>query len=91
MSTQFLSTLFRRAKPGALFVYDDNGDNESNTYFDAQGKAQGLQCLIAQDTGSWTPRYWEQTSGLGGYLQKFGQQPKLWGYVSYRVLRKEYA
>jgi hypothetical protein len=31
----------------------------------------------------------EQTPDLGIYLQKFGQQPKLQSYLSYRVLRKE--
>jgi hypothetical protein len=87
--TQFWSTLFHGAKPGALFVYDDNGHEDFNSYFDAQWKAVGLQCVITQDNTPWTPRNSEQASELGLYLQKFGQQPKLKSYLSYRVLRKE--
>jgi hypothetical protein len=37
----------------------------------------------------WTPRHSEQASDLGEYREKFGQQPKLKGVVSYRVLQKK--
>ncbi len=87
--SQFWKTLFERAKPGALFVYDDNGHEDFNRYFDTHWKAARLQCLITKDNTPWTPRYSEQASELGIYLQKFGQQPKLRSYLSYRVLRKE--
>src|SRR5262249_23346585 len=87
--SQFWSTLFQGAKPGALFLYIDNGHEDFNSYFDTQWQAAGLISLICGDNKKWTPRYSEQASDLGDYRQKFGQQPKLKGYLSYRVLRKE--
>ncbi len=88
--SSFWQKLFAGAKPGALFLYDDNGHEDFNTYFDAQCNAAGLHGLLAEDNVRWRPRYSEQASELGEYLQKFGQQPKLQAYLSYRVLRKEY-
>jgi hypothetical protein len=87
--SRFWNTLFVGAKPGALFLYVDNGHDDFNRYFDAQWKAAGLECLVAEDNVRWTPRYSEQASELGDYLKKFGQQPKLQAYLSYRVLRKK--
>lgn len=87
--SKFWSTLFQGAKPGALFVYDDNGHTDFNNYFDAQWRAADLRCLITRDNSSLTPRYSEQAANLGDYLGKFGQQPKLRAHLSYRVLRKE--
>jgi hypothetical protein len=87
--SKFWGKLFQGAKPGALFVYIDNGHEDFNSYFDAQWQAAGLTCLICEDNTRWIPRYSEQSSDLGIYCQKFGQQPKLQGFLSYRVLRKE--
>jgi hypothetical protein len=87
--SKFWSTLVEGAKPGALFLYDDNGHEDFNEYFDAQWGVADLHCLIAADNVRWTPQYSEQASELGDYLKKFGQQPKLQAYLSYRVLRKE--
>lgn len=88
--TEFWKMLFEGAKPGALFVYDDNGNKDFNSYFDSQWSGMGLKCLISEDNVTWTPRYSEQASKLGEYRKKFdGLQPKLQGTISYRVLRKE--
>ena len=86
--TKFWSKLFREAKSGALFLYDDNGHADFNDHFDAQWKSAGLECIISGDNSAWTPRFSEQSSDLGRYRSKFGQQPRLKAYLSYRVLRK---
>lgn len=86
--SKFWKTLFDGAKVGALFLYDDNGHQDFNSYFDDKWKEAGLSCILSKDNTRWTPSYSEQASELGDYLQKFGQQPKLRAYLSYRVLEK---
>jgi hypothetical protein len=86
--TKFWQTLFKEAKPGALFVYDDNGHDAFNSYFDKQWKAAGLNCVVEATNELTWPRYNEQKAGLGDFLNKFGQQPKLKTPLTYRVLRK---
>lgn len=86
--TKFWQTLFSEAKPGALFLYDDNGHDHFNTYFDKQWKDAGLECVLAKTNADTWPRYTEEKSELGAYLTKFGQSPKLKSALSYRVLKK---
>ena len=84
----FWATLFRNAKSGALFLYDDNGKDVFNDYFDEQWKKAGLELVDSETNVSWTPSYEEQAAELAEYSAKFGVNPKLKGYLSYRILRK---
>jgi Putative SAM-dependent methyltransferase len=86
--SRFWQTLFQEAKPGALFLYDDNGHDAFNSYFDGQWKQAGLTCIIASTNQMTYPSGSEQKGVLGSYLTKFGQSPKLKTPLSYRVLRK---
>lgn len=86
--SKFWQTLFAEAKPGALFLYDDNGHDAFNTYFDDQWKKAGLSCVVNVTNQIVWPSFTEQKSDLGDYLTKFGQQPKLKTSLTYRVLRK---
>jgi hypothetical protein len=86
--TAFWDKLFASAKPGALFVYTDNGHENFNNYFDELCRIAGLTLIIKKDNTRFTPRWSEQASELGEYLGKFGQSPRLQGHLSYRVLRK---
>lgn len=86
--TQFWQTLFREAKPGALFFYDDNGTDHLNNYFDWQWRTAGLELIAADTNVRWTPRYTERANVLDDYKAKFSTWPKLQGYLSYRILRK---
>lgn len=86
--TAFWQRLFREAKRGALFLYDDNGTDEFNAYFDGQCARAGLQVVSAGSNESWTPRYVERSDVLDAYKLKFSAWPKLKGYLSYRILRK---
>jgi hypothetical protein len=85
---EFWGTLFKHAKSGALFLYDDNGNDAFNDYFDTQWKAAGLELVDSETNVSWTPSYDEQAAELAAYKAKFGESPKLRGYLSYRILRK---
>jgi hypothetical protein len=84
---KFWSQLFSGAKPGALFLYDDNHHSDFNDYFDAQWKAAGLECIIAEEK-RFIPRFSEQSSELGEYLTKFDHSPKIQAQLCCRVLRK---
>ena len=86
--TQFWQRLFQEAKSGAIFLYDDNGSDTFNSYFDKQWQTAGLE-LIAQGTNvRWWPRHSEQKSELGLYTAKFRKDPKVQSQLTYRILRK---
>ena len=84
----FWTTLFQNAKPGAVFLYDDNGHDSFNNYFDALWQASGLELVVSATNEPTWPRCVEQASELKGYLTKFGQSPKLKTTLTYQVLRK---
>ena len=86
--TEFWKTLFEKARPGSLFLYDDNGHTDFTSYFDKLWKAANLECLLAADNKRLLPRFSEQSSELGVYLTKFGQNPKIQSQITYRVLKK---
>jgi len=85
----FWATLFKNAKSGALFLYDDNGSDVFNDYFDEQWKKAGLELIESESNTWWTPSYDEQASELAAYKDKFGENPKLKSKLSYRILRKK--
>ncbi len=86
----FWQKLFDEAKPGALFLYVDNGSEVFNNYFDTQWNGRvDIEAVVEADDEWITPRFSEQASELGDYRNKFGQHPKLKSRISYRVLRKK--
>lgn len=86
--TSFWDRVFSEAKSGAIFLYDDNGSDQFNDYFDGLWKKHGLEPLVVVTNTRITPRFSEQSSELGEYKAKFGYNPKLKAQISYRVLRK---
>lgn len=86
--TQFWQRLFKEAKSGALFLYDDNGSDTFNKYFDHQWQTAGLQLLTQETNTRWYPRSSEQKSELAIYTAKFNAIPKVQSTLSYRLLRK---
>jgi hypothetical protein len=86
--TQFWQQLFNEAKSGAIFLYDDNGSDDFNSYFDWQWKKAGLQLLAGESNVRWYPRSSEQKSELAFYTEKFNAIPKVQSMLSYRILRK---
>jgi hypothetical protein len=86
--TKFWQQLFKKSKSGALFLYDDNGNDDFNSYFDKQWKDAGLIYLITENDISMSPQYSEEKEVLGEFLTKFDQSPKLKSKLSYRVLKK---
>lgn len=86
--TGFFRDMFDQAKSGALFLYDDNGHKDFNEYFDSLFDPSLCESVISGTNMKLAPRYSEEKSALGDYLNKFGQSPKLGSFVSYRVIRK---
>ena len=86
--SHFWTTLFQNAKTGALFLYDDNGHDSFNQYFDALWQAAGLELVVYGTNEPTWPRGIEQASELKEYLTKFGHSPKLKTPLTYRVLKK---
>lgn len=84
----FWASLFKNAKPGALFLYIDNGNDRFNKYFDALCKKAELESVLAEDNQHWIPRHTEQAAVLAKYKVMFGEMSKLRGNLSFRVLRK---
>ena len=85
---QFFSSLMNDAKPGAHFLYIDNGHDKFNGYFDSICEDAGLEPIMGETNVRRTPRYTEQANVLQEYTNRFGRMPKLKSYLSYRVLRK---
>jgi hypothetical protein len=84
----FWAEVFRSARPGALFLYIDNGHSDFDDYYAQQCDAAGLVQVIGSSDVRLIPRYSEQASDLGCYLSKFGQHPKIQATVTYKVLQK---
>lgn len=85
----FWLRLFQEAKPGAIFVYVDNGHDAFNEYIDKLAAEAGLEKLFGEDNRRFTPSFTEQASELSEYRKKFGgQNPKLQAYLSFRIFRK---
>ncbi|MFZ6745214.1 hypothetical protein ACO0LC_18475 [Undibacterium sp. JH2W] len=85
---KFWQSLMSEAKPGALFLYDDNGHTDFTDYFDAKWKAAGFHCILATDNFAITPQTDEQASSLNEYKSKFGDWPKLRSQLTFRILQK---
>ena len=86
--SDFFTTILSEAKSGSMFLYIDNGHDDFNQYFDAQWEAAGLKLLGGGNNERWYPRMSEQASELAEYKNKFGYDPKIQAWLSYRLLRK---
>ncbi|WP_309091979.1 hypothetical protein [Phenylobacterium sp.] len=84
----FWLKLFEEAKPGALFLYIDNGADLFNEYIDTLASKGGLKTLMSKNNRRFTPSFTEQASELSAYRKKFGQNPKLQAQLSFRVFEK---
>lgn len=87
--TTFWQELFGSAKPGAMFIYTDNGSDAFNDYFYQQSKAAKLRRVLCRDNVRMTPSYLEQKSELAEYSKKFSHNPKIQTKMTIRVLRKD--
>lgn len=79
--------MFEKVKPGALFLYDDNGHHDFNNY-DRLFDQPLCDLVISQINVELTLQHSEEKINLGDYLDVFGLSPKLGRQVSYRVIRK---
>jgi len=84
----FLGHIFKHAKPGALFLFDDNSSGGFVEFFDAACAAAGLARIIGSDGVRWWPDQSERREELRAYVDRYGQNPKVQAWLSYRVYRK---
>jgi hypothetical protein len=84
----FWKKLFASAKPGAIFLYIDNGSDAFNSYVEDACKKSGLKEILKHDNILITPRYTEQAEVTKVYREKFKRYPKLKSTITMRAYRK---
>lgn len=85
-SEPFFSKLMQEAKPGAMFMYLDNDNENFYGWFDSLANGNGL-IVLQQGSLSLKLPFDEEKNDLEPYLAKFGS-PKLSGKVAYRLCIK---
>lgn len=86
--TAFLNYVISNAKPGALFVYVDNGGPSFSGLAEPHFTRKDLQLVASSDDQRRLLGSDEQSDAVAVYKERFGQSPKLQGNVSYRVWKK---
>lgn len=86
--TEFWRRVLQTAKPGAMFLYNDNDYSKFTNYFDELWKTEGLASAYSGRADR-TPSSAEEKKGLGPYLAKFGS-PKLKAQLAFRLLIKPF-
>lgn len=69
-------------------VVAERGHLDFNDYFDKQWKQSRFEELIAENNVRTIPRYSEQADAVKDYKERFGESPKIQGYLTYRVIEK---
>ncbi|MCX4239487.1 hypothetical protein [Paraliomyxa miuraensis] len=84
----YLRTMLKRLKPGAIVLFSDNNAPKFYTMFDRIAAEAGLE-VLESDQGNRKIYDWgEQKDAIGVYAKKFEHQARLSGSLSWRVLRK---
>jgi hypothetical protein len=84
----FLDCVISNAKPGALFVYVDNGGPSFSSRVEPHFCRRDVKQIVASDDQRRLLGSDEQSSAVAAYKARFEQSPKLTGNVSYRVWEK---
>jgi hypothetical protein len=81
--------LFRRLKPGAIVLFNDNDDPRCYLRFDALASRVGMETLSSNSGTRKAYDLPEQVNELGAFRPKLANyNPRLTGQVAWRVLRK---
>lgn len=86
-ATPFFQQLFANAKPGALFAFVDNKDDDFAGWFDEMAIDADFEKLHEYSGERGMPSE-EQQTVLSDYIARFGRQTKLKTRVVERVFRK---
>ena len=85
----YITRLFRRLKPGAIVLFNDNDDPRCYTRFDALALRVGMETLSSNSGTRKAYDLPEQVNELGAFRTRFANyNPRLTGQVAWRVLRK---
>ncbi len=87
---RYIAGVFNKAKPGAIFLYNDNNSAQFYEWLDGIAAASSVKTLIAkQGRRSIVSDQAEQRGSLGRFEAKFDYRPRLTGQLAWRVMRKE--
>lgn len=84
----YIEEVFKRAKPGAVLLFNDNNDSRFFQKFDEISSRVGWETLRAEAGTRKIYDPGEKKDELSGFREKFGRVSKLSGKVACRVLRK---
>lgn len=88
LARNYLLGIFRKAKPGALFLVNDNNSRVFFEWLDDIAREASLETLLS---GSGDRRIYDREESLavvGEYKGKFNRTPRMTGSVFWRVFRK---
>lgn len=84
----YLRGMLSRLKPGTIVLFSDNHKYEFYNLLDQVAAAESLDVLKSGQGARRIYDWGEQKTIVGEYAEKFGQQPRLQGDLSWRILRK---
>ena len=86
--SNFIQRFVDEARPGALFVYVDNGGAQFSPLVEAEFAREDIELVNEADHARLLISFDEQCDVLQKYREEFAQMPKLKGEVSWRLWRK---
>lgn len=87
-AADFWKELGSSSKKGAKFLFIDNAHTAFTDYIREIASNSGLETVVVKQVEK-TPRWDEQKSDLGEFLERFGQSPKLKSQLFYGVYVKK--
>ena len=84
----FFVNLFACAKSGALFLFVDNASSQFYDWFDGLVDPATVDVVKKEDSCVIGLPVAEEKTDLGPHFARIGENPKLSGNVSYRILGK---
>lgn len=84
---EFFVNLFESAKPGSLFLFVDNKEQDFYSWFDGMANGGGLG-LLARGEEKFQISPAEEKTDLEPFYSRFSHSPKLQTWIAWRVYRK---
>lgn len=87
----YLRGMLTRLKPGAIVLFSDDHKYEFYNLLDEVAVEEGFEVMESGQGPRRIYDWGEQKTIVGEYAERFGQQPRLQGDLSWRILRKPIA
>lgn len=85
---EYIEEVLKRAKPGAVLLFNDNNDSRFFQRFDEISSRIGWEALLSEAGNRKVYDPGEKKDELSEFREKFGRDSRLTGNVAWRVLRK---